>query len=139
MPVTLTVHKAFLIFRWYLLCFSLSPLPLDFSLCTTNKEPGFTFFMLSLQIFIEIDENPLELSLSLIEQPQLSQAFFIGEMLLSSSFFVVLCWTLSSMSIFDVWRGSELDSLQVRLSTEQRGKITSFDLLPIICQMQYRI
>ncbi|KAK4830703.1 hypothetical protein QYF61_012872 [Mycteria americana] len=87
-------------------------------------QPGSVFSTPSLQVFIYIDKMSPQPSLLQAQQSQLSQPFLIGEMLQSLHHL----------------HGPLLDSLQRGLtSAEQRGRITSLNLLAILCLMQPRI
>ncbi|KAK4823954.1 LOW QUALITY PROTEIN: hypothetical protein QYF61_008340 [Mycteria americana] len=92
------------------------------------------------QVFIDIDEIPLEPSLLLAKQSQLSQAFLIGQMLLSSpcAIFVALHWTLSIMSLSLLYWGAQnwaqYSRTTIRAKTNKQKKFcvnVDFNLLAL--------
>jgi len=106
------------------------------------KEPGSVCFTPSLQVFIYIDKIPTEPSLLQAEQFQLSQPFLIGEMLQT---LIHLCDpSLDSHQYINaslVLGSPELDkhSRCGLTSAEQRGRITSLNLVATLCLKQLRI
>lgn len=129
--VTPTVKKYFLMFRGNLLCFSLfhwlwschwAPL----------KEPGSVLFATSFKCFYTILTSSWAFS-SQAERCQLSQPFLIEEILQTSIPSVTLGWILPI--ILSLVLGTQNWTQHCRCGItmgDQRGKITSFDLLAIL-------
>lgn len=91
-----TVQNFFLIVRQFLV---FQFVPISSCLVTGHywKEPHSIFFTPFLWIFGHTDDIPPEIFLSWAEQSQLSQPFFVGEMLQSSPLNNVICSLLDSL------------------------------------------
>ncbi|XP_068788224.1 uncharacterized protein [Struthio camelus] len=104
-----------------------------------GEEAGLILLTLPLQILIHVDEITSQSSLLQAEQAQLLQSFFIGEMLQPPNHLgSPPLDSLQQCHVPLVLGSPELDTvLQVRLHQE-RGRITSLDLLPTLCLMHPR-
>lgn len=122
-------------FTWNLVCFGLCPLPLVLPLGTTEKGTALSFwiyvlFPTYLQVFLYIDEIPLEPFLLQTKQCQLSQPFLTAQVLQS---LLHLCGPLDSLQYVCaiLYWGAQSCTQRSRcgLTSAEKRRITSLSLL----------